>query len=96
MKRHVFTEEDLYVGAKLYCMGGRNLKWMTTGKVYEVIEIREDYHFPFMITDDFDETGWSVNELNEPLPRILLYPIDRLTDQERFILELSGRLPDGL
>ncbi len=99
MKRHKFKHEELYVGYELICITS-NKDIVRVGEVYHISNISATkFPNPYSIqnsdTSWFFPIGYTLKEFNKDNPDIVFYPVDLLTDQEKFIFKLAGRLPDG-
>lgn len=87
-----FTDADLYVGAKFICLLSTDRPF-TVNKIYEISRLhpRDGY---YGILHDSAYGSYSVTGFQSS--SLVLYPYDRLSDKEKFLYELSGKLPESL
>lgn len=90
MRMHEFTPEDLYTGAELVCIQSNDYSYVVGG-IYEV----EGYYYNRMwICSEGFSRQWSIRNMNDPVSEVKFYPYNLLPEKDKFVLSLSGRLPE--
>lgn len=91
--RYEFTKSDISIGKKLLCTFGVSNDY-TVGKMYTITVIDSSSGVCGIPINNGSLVVWDLSWLNDKGNRFIRFiPYDILTDREKFIYELSGRMP---